>query len=345
MSLNNILQKNNNMKNDILTLENKTEFPHFSNFLNRRMNYFLNLNEEIKPNFYSNLGYPNNINQNKDQIPNRGRPKKRNKNSFKEPELKPFMKEPESTKALKEIPEEKNSMFEENSIPINELDGLKPLFPMKNPFWELGQNKESMKEEKKEEESHEKAENICKEIAALAKDILQKMNKCNVCKNFEKEIEIFDEKFQKINENFLNRAKNDNNFELFKKIEDFLNENLKITGYELFKYKFCESFLEFMFEGGLPNVYEMIQVPKNLENVDLYINSKSSEPKMIMSDMDLNIEMSQSVQMSIMRKIIVFFLYFSKHSLNDSKGFLHFFFCFELLKKYLFFLKKKFKKF
>ena len=340
MSLNNILQKTD-MKNDILAMENKNEFPQFSNFLNRRMNYLFNLNEEPKPNFYSNLGFSNfqpNLNNPKDQPhpPNPGRPKKRNNKSLKEPEFKSFKesefksyKEPEF-KPLKENPEEKTSLLEENnSMPMNELDSLKPLFPLKNnsSFWELNdkitQNKDLSKEDsfKKDEDNHEKTDNICKEISMLAKEILLKINKCNLCKNFENEMLAFQKKFESLNQMLLNsHAKTDNNLEIFKKIEDFFNENSKITGYELCKNRFCENFLEFVFEGALSTIYEITQGPKNSENIDAFINTDNFEMKCIESEHDLNNEISQTVQTSILKRIIAFYFYFSKHSLNESKG-------------------------
>lgn len=327
MSLNNARSKtdaNTNMP----SLENKNDFPYFSNFFNRRMNYLINLNEESKPNIYSNLGYSNfstNINATNKEQPILNKPKKRNTKNFfkesdKEPEFK-FWKEPELGQ------EEKNFLLEENSsIPLNHPDNLKPLLPMKNSFMELKdkiiQSKDSLKDDfsKKDEEKAEKAETICKEIAMLAQDILDKSNQNEQIYKLEKEIEIFERKMEQINSYFKNNHQlNDNNLEVFQKIKDFLNENNKMTGYEVHKFRFCENFLEFMFEGRLPTIYDVIHRQKKANSAE-FLQSLivDSEEKIIENEKK---EFNQADHVSsILQRIIAFYFYFSKHSMNDSKG-------------------------
>ena len=338
------------IKNDTLLLENKSEFPYFSNFLNRRMNYLLTTNEENnnKPNFNSNLGggvsnLSTNINPNNKNITNpEVKPKKRNSKYLKEPELKAlhtkYLKEPE-LKALKE-PEKKNSkaselifdeqghLMDEGSAPINDFDPLKPLYPMKNQFWEAKDKGIPSREfhvrdesgNKKEDDKIEKAETICKEIALLAKEILIKINEDKICVNSHMEILNFQNILEKINVILLSRNQNEEiNLEVFEKIEDFLKINGKITGYEICKYRFCENFLEFMFEGTLPTIYEITQGNKNKSEVDSYLDYDDEEVKFNQKEKK---EISPESQLSIMKRIIAFYIYFSKHSINDSKGFL-----------------------
>lgn len=323
-----MLQKADILKSDTpLSFDNKNDFSYFSNFLNRRMNYFLNINEEQQPKYNNNMGFsnfhvfPNNNNN----ITNKEIPaptnKNKRKNKFsKESEIKspPLLKEPEF-KLINEnnLEEKHNIILEENASPIHD-EPMKPLFPLKGSFWEIKeknqQNKDFFKEEtlKKEEDNHEKTEIVCQEISFLAKEILRKMNENEVCTEFKNQVLLFNNKFKVINDSFLQKCQSaEENLRVFKIIEDFYNENKKITGFEAQNYKFCENFMDFMFEKTLPTINSF----SKKKEVNLYFSDDKLEEESFL----LN-EINPIVQTSILKRILAFYLYFSKHSISESNG-------------------------
>lgn len=328
--MNNLIHKNEAFKSENpLAFENKNEFSNFSNFLSRRMNYFMGSNnnsisEEPK---YNNWGFSMLPNFSQKDLPPSGKNKKRNK-APKEPvenkidlitDLK-ALKEPET------MIEEKNMILEENASPINDFDH-KTLFPLKSSFWELKEKnppKHLLKDDflKKEEDNQEKTENICKEIALLAKDILRKMNENIISYRLKDEVQNFNNKFEIISLSLLRTNQtSEDNIQVFRMIEAFYNENHKITGYEAQNYHFCENFLKFLFENTLPTLKAVHNSPtkrkEKKENELITIHDKSEEQSPLIN---LTENISPSTQMSIVKRIIAFYLYFSRHSLNENKG-------------------------
>lgn len=290
------------------------------------------MSEEPK---YNNWGFTMLPNFSQKDLPPSGKNKKRNR-APKDPDENKIDLTPE-LKALKEpetMIDEKNLILEENASPINDFDH-KTLFPLKSSFWEFKEKnppKDLLKEDflKKEEDNLEKTENICKEIALLAKDILRKMNENIIAYNLKSEVQNFNNKFEFISLSLLKKNQtSEDNIRVFKMIEEFYNENQKITGYEAQNYHFCENFLKFLFENTLPTLKPIHISPskgkERKENELIKYQDRNEEHNQLIN---LTENISPSIQMSIIKRIIAFYLYFSRHSLNDNKG------IFSLKKKY-----------
>ena len=333
MSLNNMLQKPDLKTNDALLLDSKpNEFPYFNNLFNRRMNSFMGGEDNTKNyNFYSSLGglpsLPPNLYGGIKNTAHEPKTKKKNKN-LKQTDFK-LLNEPE-----RQLSKDSDLILESKSHPLlHSIDETSPqahdldqqLPSLKTSFWEREKSmlasREAIRDElqtKKEEDKTEKAENICKEIALLAKEILNKTHDNNICMSFKADIESFHNIMDKINNSFLSRNhKEDINLKVFEEIQQFIRLNSKITGFEISKYRFCENFMEFMFEGTLPTIYEITQGNKKGEMVDNYLSDYDEESRPFKKERK---EISSFTQMTIMKRIIAFYIYFSKHSPNDSKG-------------------------
>ena len=339
MSLNNMLQKPDLKANDTLLLDSKpNEFPYFTNLFNRRMNPFMGEDTSKNYNFYSSLGglpsLPPNLYGGLKTNAHEPKSKKKSKN-FKQTDFK-LLTEPERqlSKDSDLILENKPLLhsIEETSPQAHDLDHQQPP-SMKTSFWDRERNmltnREAIREElltKKEEDKTEKAENICKEIALLAKEILNKTHDNKICMSFKADIESFHNIMDRINNSFLSRNhQEDINLKVFEEIQQFIRLNNKITGFEISKYRFCENFMEFMFEGTLPTIYEITQGNRNKDIIENYLSDYDEDMRPFKKESK---EIGSLTQMTIMKRIIAFYIYFSKHSPNDSKGnfFLHIFF-------------------